>query len=131
MKNLGSPIFMKILPEKYFDARNSLVAKFFENFYPQGVILGVKGQFYGVFDVKKGQKSRFSDFYENFTRKAFWCGKLNGGKMFRKYWPQGGHFGDQRSILGFFDDQKGQKSRLSDFYENFSKKYFENLDPQF
>ena len=45
IKNLGSPIFMKISPEKYFDARNSMVAKFFENFDPQGVILGVKGQF--------------------------------------------------------------------------------------
>ena len=45
VKNLGSPIFMKLSPEKYFDARNSMVAKFFVNFDPQGVILGVKGQF--------------------------------------------------------------------------------------
>ena len=45
VKNLGSPIFMKISPEKLFGAGNSMMAKFFEKFDPQEVILGVKGQF--------------------------------------------------------------------------------------
>ena len=44
-KNLGSPIFMKISPEKLFGAGNSMVANFFENFDPEGVILGVKVNF--------------------------------------------------------------------------------------
>ena len=71
VKNLGSPVFMEISPKSYFDARSSLMRSFWLNFDTQGVIFGVKGQFYGVLRAKKVKKSRFSDFPENFTSIVF------------------------------------------------------------
>ena len=78
-------------------------------FWPPGGHFGGQRSILGCFWGQKGQKSRFSDFHENFTWKAFWCGKFNGGKICWKFWPPGGHFGGQRSILGCFWGQKRSK----------------------
>ena len=40
VKNVGSQIFIKISPEKYFDARTSMMRSVWQNFEAQGSIWG-------------------------------------------------------------------------------------------
>ena len=65
VKNLGSPIFIKISPEKYFDARCSMMRSVWQYFDTQGVIFFGGGQrsILGHFEGQEGKKSRFSDFH--------------------------------------------------------------------
>ena len=66
-----------------------MVAKFFENFDPQGVILGVKGQFLGVLRVKK-VKNRGSPIGMKFgPEKYFGAGNSKMTKFLDNFDPQG------------------------------------------
>ena len=57
VKNVGSQIFIKISPEKYFDARTSMMRSVWKNFDAQGSFLGPKVNFRGFLGVKTSKSS--------------------------------------------------------------------------
>ena len=92
---------MKISQEKYFGAGNSKMTKFLENFDPQGVILGVKGQFRVFLRVKKVKNLGSLIFMKISPEKLFGAGNSKMTKFLENFDPRGSFWG-QRSILGCF-----------------------------